>query len=366
MSNNNNDNNNDNDNKGEKSRFKYGGMEIEEDEYGFTKSFGLPTTKEEEEEIRRFFEEYGFIVMNNVVTEEEMNGVEDEIYNTYIGISKEETVKDPLFWHKIDWKKAYGSTYNEGKGFLGYMPSMTQAALNFRQSEELYRAFTYILRRKKLWYTYDRYGLMRPTKGVASSKKGDGSYQLRDYPEWKTASNFIHWDLNPWKEQRFCRVQGVVALSTHTKTSGGFHCIPGFHKVIGEWAEANQNRQSNSVLVDFKSPHIEHAVRRITMRRGSVCIWDSRLPHGNWPNDDNTCRMVFYITFFPAMEDDQQGLATRYGVAGKYLSDLDMSQLGKCTTGISLFGEDDSVPFLDEDEDYINLDSYYNRHQWGL
>ena len=38
------------------------------------------------------------------------------------------------------------------------------------------------------------------------------------------------------------------------------------------------------------------------MRAGSLLIWDSRLPHGNYPNESSQFRMVQYITFFPAGE----------------------------------------------------------------
>lgn len=41
------------------------------------------------------------------------------------------------------------------------------------------------------------------------------------------------------------------------------------------------------------------------MRAGSICIWDSRTPHGNWPNEDSDeWRMCFYITYFCQPEDE--------------------------------------------------------------
>ncbi len=33
------------------------------------------------------------------------------------------------------------------------------------------------------------------------------------------------------------------------------------------------------------------------MRPGSLLIWDSRIPHGNYPNESSQFRMVQYITF---------------------------------------------------------------------
>ena len=92
----------------------------------------------------------------------------------------------------------------------------------------------------------DRYGLMRPTKGR---------------PQFKTEKGFVHWDQNPLSEPNFSRIQGfisnntfnflfpffkktlfyrnkgVMTLSEHTPTSGGFHVVPGFVKHFENYAQ---------------------------------------------------------------------------------------------------------------------------------
>ena len=45
------------------------------------------------------------------------------------------------------------------------------------------------------------------------------------------------------------RVQGVLALSEHTATSGGIHCVPGFCDALPAWAAANADYRNDSSLV---------------------------------------------------------------------------------------------------------------------
>eukprot|EP01126_Amoeba_proteus_P013603 TRINITY_DN1581_c0_g1_i5.p1 TRINITY_DN1581_c0_g1~~TRINITY_DN1581_c0_g1_i5.p1 ORF type:complete len:104 (+),score=29.65 TRINITY_DN1581_c0_g1_i5:727-1038(+) len=42
------------------------------------------------------------------------------------------------------------------------------------------------------------------------------------------------------------------------------------------------------------------------MRAGSLLIWDSRLPHQNFPNDDDKFRIVQYITYHPLTVEQEQ------------------------------------------------------------
>jgi hypothetical protein len=47
------------------------------------------------------------------------------------------------------------------------------------------------------------------------------------------------------------------------------------------------------------SSHIDE--EKINVRAGSMIIWDSRLPHANYPNESRTdFRYVQYITYYPA------------------------------------------------------------------
>jgi ectoine hydroxylase-related dioxygenase (phytanoyl-CoA dioxygenase family) len=134
--------------------------------------------------------------------------------------------------------------------------------------------------------------MMRPTVFDSAPPRKD----------WQTTGEWIHWDQNPWLEPDFARIQGVLALSDHTDTSGGFHCVPGFGAAHWQvWADANKEYRTDGDLIavphgDSMRPHLQ----RLPMRPGSVCLWDSRTPHGNFPNESGHWRVCQYIGFHPA------------------------------------------------------------------
>lgn len=69
-----------------------------------------------------------------------------------------------------------------------------------------------------------------------------------------------------------------------------------------DYANAHVDQIKSGCLVDLLNPDDSKLTQKITMRRGSMVIWDSRLPHGNWPNDDDKFRLVLYHTYFPAQD----------------------------------------------------------------
>eukprot|EP01127_Copromyxa_protea_P009267 TRINITY_DN2168_c0_g1_i2.p1 TRINITY_DN2168_c0_g1~~TRINITY_DN2168_c0_g1_i2.p1 ORF type:complete len:141 (-),score=13.00 TRINITY_DN2168_c0_g1_i2:5-391(-) len=105
-------------------------------------------------------------------------------------------------------------------------------------------------------------------------------------------------------------------------------------------------------LVDFpwSDPALQH-VTKITMRPGSMVIWDSRLPHGNFPNLSEHFRMVQYITFYPqpAPINVRAGLLTR---------GIELTELGEKVTG--------EAPYLEEEctQSPILVPGEYNANQW--
>jgi len=138
-----------------------------------------------------------------------------------------------------------------------------------------------------------RWGVMRPTK---------------HNPEWKTDSSWLHWDQNPWTEPDFCRVQAIVCLTDNTITSGGFACVPGFHRRFQKWGQdhpmgtlevggkvVNETYGAGQPFPVPLDDPIQKDVTRVTAPAGSAVIWDSRLPHQNFPNtDEHAFRVVHY------------------------------------------------------------------------
>jgi len=186
---------------------------------------------------------------------------------------------------------------------------------------------------------------MRPTKGI---KLKDGS--LIDKPEWKTKPNWLHWDQNPWKEPHFVRVQGLVTLSETNENTGGFHCVPAFHHKFEEWQEINKAKRKTGGLITVPvDDPIRNEIQKIPMRKGSLLIWDSRLPHGNFPNNNHQIRAVQYITFFPSQEEKEEEVNKRLGSFYVRLNtsenQVKLTELGEKILGSRKFSNGEKIEF---------------------
>mmetsp|Transcript_10898 Transcript_10898/g.16254 ORF Transcript_10898/g.16254 Transcript_10898/m.16254 type:complete len:397 (+) Transcript_10898:40-1230(+) len=283
------------------------------------------------------FERDGFVVVDGILTDKEREACMDEVW---MYLEKTGTLKknDPSTWGEQSWPKEIC----RNGGFMGKFPYIRrmlssnftmladhQQAWKNRQNPKIYEVFANLLETRKLWVSLDRYGIMRPTK-----IKKDG--KLEEKGEWQTKKDWLHWDLNPFhyatsaagfannKEVTYeklaetygsRRVQGLVTVTDCEAEVGGFHCVRGFQgRRFHEWRKANMSTYGqekgvstrNFVEVPDNDP-IRKEVMRVPMRAGSLLIWDSQLPHGNFPNTSDKFRMVHYIKMIPA-EDPREFL----------------------------------------------------------
>jgi ectoine hydroxylase-related dioxygenase (phytanoyl-CoA dioxygenase family) len=49
-----------------------------------------------------------------------------------------------------------------------------------------------------------------------------------------------------------------------------------------------------------RSDPIRHDVQKMPLRKGSLLIWHSAIPHGTFPNDSNRFRLIQYMKMAPA------------------------------------------------------------------
>eukprot|EP01102_Stenamoeba_stenopodia_P009164 TRINITY_DN2690_c0_g1_i1.p1 TRINITY_DN2690_c0_g1~~TRINITY_DN2690_c0_g1_i1.p1 ORF type:complete len:298 (+),score=60.44 TRINITY_DN2690_c0_g1_i1:74-895(+) len=247
-------------------------LRVPRDEEGYHRSFRLGEGGEGEqpddravlEEAKAFFKTYGFVIFRDIVTRDTVDRVIDDIWQNYLppGTRKE----DPTTWFAqppSNWNaNVFGGSYNTKRGFLGYKIAQSQAAWDVRQSPKLHRAFAALLGDEKMRVKLDRYGLMRPTKVRIPKADGSEGFDVEEHPEWKTEEHWVHWDQNPWTEPNFRGVQGVLALSEHNETSGGFHCVPCFaEQEFKTWGGHHLDLQNNASLVDL--PKTDPAMQRV-------------------------------------------------------------------------------------------------------
>jgi len=249
---------------------------------------------EEPEELLKFWRQWGYVVVRDVVDHSQIEQSIQEIWRVIdSNMGSEGKIKpdDATTW--LDWPD------KTSKGFIQpFNPLVLQQYWLLRQSPKVVKAFQLVLETEKVVFSQDRYGVMRPTKSVLLP---DGT--LVDRPEHKTSSNWLHWDQNGWEYPGFLGIQGLITLTKQTKQTGGFHCVPGFVHEHKSWFDSYPRDQhpdgmNNLVEVPQGDP-IRDRVTPITCPPGCLVIWDSRMPHGNYPNDGPDFRIVEYITFSP-------------------------------------------------------------------
>lgn len=317
---------------------------VPQDEEGYCQSFSC----DDEAGISEFFWKFGFAVVHDVIPQKNTEDTLQDVFR----LARVDPNK-PELWLNGDWKNVFQSSYNAKKGFLGYNVALSQASWNNRQYPNVYKSFCAIFKQKNLWVKLDRYGFMRPTRGLISGNT------TVDKVVWETDRNWVHWDQNPWLEPEFCRVQALLTLTNHTLTSGGFHCIPGFTHYFKTWASNNMDLKEYDCLVNFPDSEIKKHTTKITMRRGSLLMWDSRTPHGNYPNESDYFRIVQYTGMFPVPQQKElQEMRSELSSGFVVDYDVTLSDLGKKIAGISDYEEF-------ENGESIIADSIYNRDQCG-
>jgi len=263
------------------------------------------------------------------------------------------------------------------KDFFGLVITEGKKAFHNRQNPIMYEVFKNIMGHKELWSSIDRYGIMRPTKNVPSGKlqpiaprteatDPSGTLISSDREEWKTTVLWLHWDLNPWlwtltqdgKEYSWdedfiqenngsCnkgrpKLQGFLNFIDNRVGDGGFACIPGFNKVLKDYALRTRNteyakkNQSEFVFVPVPSNDaMQTQAQGISLRAGSLLIWSSELPHCNYPNNSNRFRIVQYVKMFEA-QDQNPGITNRRREMNRMISKsgCEVTELGSRMLGL--------------------------------
>jgi len=317
-----------------------------------------------------YFNKHGYVVIDSVITQEDIQGCKNEIW-AYL-IEKSNGLINPNVpdsWNNNNWPK----DICRNGGFMGRFPYLKKLKLpdtlipkhhcawKNRESPIIYEAFKNIMGTKNLWMSIDRYGVMRPTRFCIKEQDQDNEIVKEEY---KTKENWIHWDLSPFhygtsaagfapntdvkheelaKEYGSVRVQGLITLTDCPIDAGGFHCVPGFPgERFFKWREENVEYAKdpnicnrNFVEVPENDP-MRSEITKIPMRAGSLLIFNSQLPHGNFPNVSDSFRMVQYVKMLSA-DDPREFLPTfSYSkfTADEWLGGYQPSPLGRKLFGI--------------------------------
>ena len=311
------------------------------DEAGFVLAFSLSCSDDfENERAKKFYEDFGFVIFRDILDSGECeisrNEIWDDLEHKYPGFSRSA---------KRSFSLLSSQTYGLSKDPAVFTPQM----LRNRCNASLVKAMKLLIADEDILMSHDRWCFYRPTKRV------DMDDLSVDMPEWRTSGG-LHLDLNPWAyftenksvdslcyknlrdfskemnsvvESTGPHLQGVLALTDNTLLDGGTVLVPGFHKVFSSWVQRlgpleNYIQHNTSVcnrlvwrghgLGSFKfceTDPIHDLKRRITIRAGSLLLWDQRLVHGSVPNDSENYRMAQFVKAFRAKTCTGARLAAR-------------------------------------------------------
>jgi ectoine hydroxylase-related dioxygenase (phytanoyl-CoA dioxygenase family) len=213
-----------------------------------------------------FWDENGYVVLRDAVPPENAQAAAQAIYD-FLAI-------DPL--NPATW-------YGNAHGHTIWVPLLHHPALwANRNSPRIHRAFAQIWRRSDLWVNVDQGGFNPPER-----------------PGWSFPGPHLHWDVSLVQPIPF-GVQGILYLTDTAADQGAFTCVPGFHRIIGDWLNA---------LPAGADPRAQdlRSLRAVPIagRAGDLIIWHHALPHGASPNRSAHPRVVQYLKLRPSQWDVQ-------------------------------------------------------------
>jgi hypothetical protein len=365
-------------------RSAYQRLTLPSDSQGYTQCFRDP----EDAGARSFFEKYGCVVIQDALSQQQCHRTVDELW-TYVEAEEfrrpGESCQvvgmvqrtDPRTWTtKHGWPE-------DAEGMLGTPPMWGLQCMQNRQNETMYALARSILQRPDLIVAIDRCALFRPMRSELPTQLAEVQR------EWATARS-VHLDMNPWgyfgmtgakqtgdskittryqQEKDFMqehnenaigtgllpgartKIQGLFNLVDNREEDGGFHLVPGGHASLKEWAYATRNSQlaataaSDFNVLDWfrygKQEQVDPTgmsddAQRVTMRAGSVLLWDYTVPHGSAPNRSDRIRMAQFFKLSVADVWSQESSIERAKVVQAQLdgSGCTVSELGSKLLGI--------------------------------
>ncbi len=289
---------------------------------GFVTSFTL----QQKEDISQFLDKFGFVVIENILTDEQVDNTLDEFYELLQGGKDACDEELDAFYSRQKFQQF---------GIIGNKPDIYSISqLENRQNPNLYEAFCILFKCTKLMVGHDRLGMMRPTMRTENKS------------EWRTKDRWLHLDcypllgkasindfelenIKPIDFEKTPILQGLLTLTDAKEIDGGFHCVPGSHKLSVEWAKKNlQNIQMQVEKDDLFMQHIQ----KIPIKKGCLLAWNSLLFHGNHPNFSKNWRGVQYVRMLPINEDIPY--SPLYPDIKYYPPIFKMTELGKHLFGI--------------------------------
>ncbi len=216
--------------------------------------------------IKRQFDKNGFVVISDVVTQEELRVVRNRVMELLA-----------LYQHQVD---SCGVPIIS-RGFFEIYHDCSLAMV--RQSQGFYKAHTIIWDRIDLWVTFDRFVVKNPN----------------------TVGLPLHLDQNPNLQPGFDCTQGLVSICNNLSSCGSILLVAGSHKNF-EQSKQFCNDTENYCPVPPNSElyfELNNSSYNINLRDGDGLIWDSRVIHGSSDNISEQTRIAALVSYQPQTDN---------------------------------------------------------------
>jgi hypothetical protein len=225
------------------------------------------------EEQWDFWQHNGYVVIPNAVPADQVKRMADLLWEF-----EEKDPNDPETWYRAP-RREIQMTELKNTGMVEIYNH--QYMWDNRQHPKVYDIFVDLWGTEKLWVTIDRANLNFPVNPAFAY---DG---------------FIHWDIDTSLDPKPINLQGVLALADTTEDMGGFQCIPELYRDFDEWVKTQPSDRN-----PFRPDTMGYTPTKIVCKAGDLVVWNSMQPHGIRKNVSTQPRLAQYISFSPALEDN--------------------------------------------------------------
>jgi hypothetical protein len=304
------------------------------------KSFNIT----EKFEISIFFKEYGYVIIDDVLSKEDCVKTEKEIFRIY----------------NVDKNKP--STYDNIKNAtLSSNSIFSPQMLNNRQNKKIYDIFSMLLKETNLSVCHDTCYFLRPTKNIKFENN-----KILTIDKWRTPrkiildndplhntkidnlnymnnNNFLYETYNLNSDD--CELLGIINITSNKPTDGGWSYIPNFDY---NQLKNNINIENNSSkLFKFRnfslrktkknSKHHKYILSddlldqliKPHIKQGSIVIWDQRIPYCIEPNNSNNYWIGQRISYKKKINDNQRSNIIKNKINKDIRKEIKITDLGK-------------------------------------
>jgi len=197
-----------------------------------------------------------------------------------------------------------------------------------------------------------------------------GDTRIRELVDWRAEINCVRGEVGDHH-------QGLISLLDNLEEDGGTVVVPKFHKsfkswqkALGTWEENRVGQRRRGCSFNFHNPSdpIHKLARRVTLRKGSLLVWDQRTVHGAVPNRSESFRIAQFVRGFRRGEMTAarakyraQALATEFRRGG--VQSLD--PISRHVFGLDWLEYDRSLQSEQENTQPQTMKTLVNKH-WNI